>query len=253
MKRFLSVLSALVCIISVLCPYTCAYGENGYSYVYSESGEAEENADIPENPDIPDEPDTPDEPDVPDTPDEPSEEDKYVARLCICSRIVVLGHAWIYVENLTDGTLRVGCYDCPQGQGVSVGSQMFSRADGGGIYYNVEAYMGNKKGLNRARSKSMLLTREQLDTVNEKILKTNEWTPFTNCCLFATKVWNSVSDDRVAYGVFPFVTALSMIKGNEGVPEMYVPGREQVFKQRKKKDKAYLEPVKDASLRRGIG
>ena len=37
------------------------------------------------------------------------------------------------------------------------------------------------------------------------------------------------------------------------IPEMYVPQRDQVFKQKKKKGKAYLKPVSDASLKMGVG
>lgn len=240
MKKLVSVLIALLCIISVLSPAAFGADEKEASALYTEA--ADEQSETPENPQEPDEP------------DEPAQEEQYVARMCICVRLVVTGHAWIYIENLTDDTLRIGCYDCPKGQGVTLGTFFFVRVDGGGTYYNVESYMGNKKSLKRTKSNSMLLTQEQLDVVNEKILKTNEWTPFTNCCLFATKVWNSVADEHVAYGLFPFITAISISSnGNEGVPEMYVPERDQVFKQKKKKDKAYLKPVSDASLIKGIG
>ena len=47
--------------------------------------------------------------------------------------------------------------------------------------YNVEAYMGSKKGLNRARSKSMLLTKEQLDRAPELEELFKPWPAPTQC------------------------------------------------------------------------
>ena len=55
-------------------------------------------------------------------------------------------HAFVYFENLSKQTLKVGLYDLPVGQGVSVGCYAASRADGYGIYYNVEAHCANKYG-----------------------------------------------------------------------------------------------------------
>ena len=250
MKKTLSFLFAVIMIFSAVCSAASAADMSSPRAAYAEANgiESEEPSETGDS----DEPEIPDTPDNPETPDEPDEE-QYVARLYICSRIVFIGHAWIYVENLTDDVIMVGCYPCPAGQGVSVGTSLFTRADGAGNYYNMEAYMGNKKGLSGTKSISMLLDKSQLETVNEKILKTNEWTPFTNCCLFASKVWNSVSDRHVAYGVFPFVTLLSMLSDNEGVPDMYYPDASQCYKQKGKKDGAYLKPCSKASFVLGVG
>ena len=250
MKKIIAVILTVITLLTVICPSACAVDlkavlaeANGFETASEEPGEAE----IPE---------TPEEPEEPDEPDEPQGE-QYVAKMYICVRLVVTGHAWIYIENLTDDTLRIGCYDCPKDEGVSLATYGFQRLDGFGTYYNVEAYMGHKKSLKRTKSNSMMLTQEQLDKVNEKILKTNEWMPFTNCCFFACKVWNCVANDEgkhVAYGLLPFITAISISSnGNEGVPDVYAPRRDQVFKQKGKKDKATLKVVSDASLIKGIG
>ena len=75
-----------------------------------------------------------------------SEEIVATMYLCACVYVFpVSGHTWIYVENNTDHTLRVGLYDVPAGQGVSIGAFSFSVADGWGIYYNLEAFRENNK------------------------------------------------------------------------------------------------------------
>jgi len=69
-----------------------------------------------------------------------------VARLYIWVRVAVFGHSGIYVENLTDGDITVGCYICPKGQGVTVSAANITRKDGKGNYYNIDAYCLNKYG-----------------------------------------------------------------------------------------------------------
>ncbi|MEE1066578.1 MAG: hypothetical protein UH249_10650, partial [Acutalibacteraceae bacterium] len=115
--------------------------------------------DEPESPDTPDDPDNPDEPDKPDVPDEPDEPeppkptfdelpgDYVVGKMYICTQIVFLGHSWIYIESTFDGEIPVGCYTMQPYGSVSVGTFLFSRADGMGVYYNVERYCANEYGL----------------------------------------------------------------------------------------------------------
>lgn len=222
---------AVMCVLTVISPSAFAEGTADISAVSAEANGADAE--------------------VKDEPRQPQDE-QYVARLCVCSRMIIIGHAWIYVENLTEHDITVGCYTCPPKQGVSVGAFGFQRFDGWGVYYNVEAYLCGKKNVKNVKCKSMLITKEQLDTVNEKILKTNEWSPFTNCCLFASKVWNSVADKHVAYGLFPFVTVISVSVKNEGNPNMYYPDESQCFRQKGKKDKATLKPCSHASLALGL-
>ena len=244
MRKIIAIILTVITLLTVVCPSACAVDLNA---VFAEANGYETDAEEPGQPEVPETPEEPDEP----------QGEQYVAKMYICVRLVVTGHAWIYIENLTDDTLRIGCYDCPKDEGVSLATYGFQRLDGFGTYYNVEAYMGHKKSLKRTKSNSMMLTQEQLDKVNEKILKSNEWSPFTNCCFFACKVWNCVAkeeDRRVAYGLFPFVTAISISSnGNEGVPDMYVPEREQVFRQKGKKEKAKLKVISKISLILGVG
>ena len=155
-----------------------------------------------------------------DTPAEEPSTPVYVARMYICARVVFFGHVWMYFENLTDGDLTVGVYTVPAGQGVSVGAMGNSRSDGKGIYYNVEAYMIHKMGGSGTVGRSMLLTQDQLNTVNATILERNEWSlSSNNCCRFATRVWNSVADNKVSYAFLP-ITVKGRI-GSGGAPNMY--------------------------------
>ncbi len=255
-KLLLSVLCVLLCLTTVLSPSLAvgAFADGFEQDIIITPGE--EDPDNPENPDLPDDPVNPDEPDLPQEPDNPQEpeEAEYVAKLCICARTRVFGHVWLYVENLTDGELKVGAYTLPQGQGVSIGTFFFSRSNGGGIYYNVEAYCGNATGLEKTESASMLITAEQLVIISKKTLKNNQWNPFINCGFFATNAWNAVSDIHIAYGVFPFITKSSIKrKGGEGVPQMYVPTAEQVFKQKGFNENATLKPATRGTLKHKIG
>ena len=233
MKRITAVFLSILCILMLICPAVSA-----------------EESDLPLPPE--------------------EQEDEIVAEIYICTKFVIVGHVWIYVENkrkpviaedgtvIDDGAITVGCYKCPVGQGVSVGTDLLTRANGAGIYYNVEAYkLQNKK------NKSVIythipLTSEELDILNKRILKSNQWTPFTNCGLFATQAWNSVSDRHIAYGVFPFVTALSIISkrtdDEKNTAIKFKPvSKENVFKQKGRKDKAVLKPCNDLSLVMWVG
>lgn len=240
MKKIISILLAIICLVTSV-TFSVNAADMDIAYILSEIVSEEIGAET-----------EPTESTEPTEPNEPVEESQYVAKLYVCSRISFLGHAWIYIDNLTDDVITVGCYPCPPEQGVSVGTECFSRADGPGIYYNTESYMINKKNQTGSKYMSMYITAEQLEKVNKKILETNEWMPFTNCCLFASKVWNSVSDRHVAYGVFPFITALS-IDGEDEPLSMYYPDASNVYKQKGKKDKATLKVVSSGSLVRGVG
>ena len=80
-------------------------------------------------------------------PDEPpTEESNTVAKLSVVIRNKgFVGHVWLYIENLTDKPIDVGLLTVQPNEGVSVGLLSFSRADGWGIYYNIEAYCCNNK------------------------------------------------------------------------------------------------------------
>ena len=117
--------------------------------------------------------------------DDYNDNDK-VAVMYICTQQVGLGHAWIYIENMAECNLEVGCYDLKPDCGVSMGTFLLSRSDGGGLYYNVEAYCANKWGLKNQRWLKTELTKKQLIKVSKRIRQWNYWDFYFNCTFFAS-------------------------------------------------------------------
>lgn len=184
-------------------------------------------------------------------------EDEIVATVSVCSCIYVFpisGHTWIYVENLSDKVQRVGLYDLPVGQGVSIGSFSFSVSDGFGIYYNLEAYRENRDN-NSANHWSITkeLTQKELDSLSKSIAGyVNYWGFYFNCAFFAFSIWNSASGDFLIPLVLPGISQIEVIidGGKKGVLEMYQPTEDQIFRQRGSGSSAYLEPISADTLNR---
>lgn len=177
-------------------------------------------------------------------------EDEIVATVSVCSCIYVFpisGHTWIYVENLSDEVQRVGLYDLPVGQGVSIGTYSFSASDGWGVYYNVEAYRQNRdNNTENIWSITKELTQSELDSLSRRIAAyVNYWDFYFNCAFFAFSIWNSASGDFLIPLVLPGISQIEVILagGKKGVLEMYEPSEDCVFRQRGSGSSAYLEPV----------
>lgn len=161
-----------------------------------------------------------------------------VAEFSVCSSMsipVVAGHTYIYVKNLTDKPLRVGLYDVPVGEGVSIGSLSISVSDGWGLYYNLEAHRENRDDhLSDIWSKTVTLNQSELDKLNEKLNEyLNHWDLFFNCAYFAYSMWNGVTGDFIMPFVIPLFShwALQLSGGEKGKLELFVPTEEQIFRQ----------------------
>lgn len=186
---------------------------------------------------------------------EQEDENEIVATVSICSCIYffpISGHTWIYVENLSDRVQRVGLYDLPVGQGVSIGSFSFSVADGWGVYYNIEAFRENRDNNSSNHwTKTKELTQSELDSLSRDIANyVNYWDFYFNCAFFAFSIWNSASGDFLIPLVIPAISQLEVILagGKKGVLEMYEPTEDQIFRQRGSGSSAYLEPVSDWTI-----
>lgn len=186
---------------------------------------------------------------------EQEDENEIVATVSICSCIYffpISGHTWIYVENLSERVQRVGLYDLPVGQGVSIGSFSFSVADGWGVYYNIEAFRENRDNNSSNHwTKTKELTQSELDSLSRDIANyVNYWDFYFNCAFFAFSIWNSVSGDFLIPLVIPAISQLEVILagGKKGVLEMYEPTEDQIFRQRGSGSSAYLEPVSDWTI-----
>lgn len=197
-------------------------------------------------------PDTPNEPEVSVTPDEPVyDENEIVANFYVFlieSLPHPIGHTWVYIENLTDRELQVGLYTLPPHEGVSVG--VLARADGWGIYYNVESYAQNVHGMGKQISMCDPLTAKKLEKVSKTIINyVNHWDPIFNCMYFAFKVWNSGSRRILLPLLLPVIGKLQMaIYRHEFNVQMKPVRRDQTFKQVGFGKMAYLKEISDKSL-----
>lgn len=172
-----------------------------------------------------------------------------VGKLYICTQQRGLGHAWIYVESCFNGDMPVGCYTLKPYQGVSMGTFALTRSDGIGLYYNVEAYCGNKFGMKNKSRLETEITKDQLIKANKEIKGWNYWDFYFNCTFFAAKVWNSVSSKKIVPFVFPFFIKWQILaKGGDKNIEMKEVAKEDCFKQKRSGDKAYLEQCSERSL-----
>lgn len=181
--------------------------------------------------------------------------DDTVAVLSLCTCVYTWpfrGHTWIYVENVSNEPIRVGLYNVPVGEGVSVGTYSFSASDGWGIYYNVEAYRQNRdNGFGNIWSIQKELDAKELEDVSDDIASyLNYWDFYFNCAYFAFSVWNPAAGDFLVPLVLPGISEYEVMMngGKKGNLKMFWPNPEQVFKQRGYGSGAYLEPVSTDTL-----
>lgn len=183
-------------------------------------------------------------------------DNKYVAEMYICAKRQnsPMGHMWIYIQNKCSRDLTVGAYTVPAGQGVSLGVFGLTRADGIGIYYNVEAYTANKYGLPSMICMQEKLTADELEDVSEKILYSNRWDFFFyNCMGAAFSIWNSGATPKLIPLILPVFGRLQiMMYPHETDIDMYYPTENQVYKQKGMGPNATLEKVSAGTLENGI-
>lgn len=181
-----------------------------------------------------------------------------VARMYLCHRwsgAPSLGHVWVYIENLSGRTLRVGAYDLPAGQGVSLGNFGLTRADGNGTYYNVEAYCGNHFSLSGMVSNSTDLTQSELESISSEIRNHNHWAFFgSNCSDFAVRIWSLGGGELTISYVLPVFTKWQMkMHGDEGYVQMTNVSASQVKKQVGEGDSATLVTCSPGTIAKEIG
>lgn len=182
----------------------------------------------------------------------PEKDDHVIGKIYICSRwssVTTTGHIWVYILNTSEETLKVGLYDLVPGEGVSLATFGFTRSDGFGVYYNMEAYRNDKYCDESCISLEDDLTREELDSITEKLLIANYWDPIYNCVFFACSIWNRGGNRFIVPFPYPPVARLQiMMWGNNEVCEMEYQPPENSYKQRGFGDGAYLENVCQKSL-----
>lgn len=181
---------------------------------------------------------TEEEPDIP-----PEEPETGAVRMYLCATAnSVTGHVWLYFENNTNKPKEIGYVTLQPGEATSVGSMRNTRSDGGGTYYNGEAYMAKDhidKVARHTTSIAMDLNNDQLARVNKKIKGSNLYLMVGyNCGDFACSVWNSAARDEgkfVGHFIFPAFTILGIL-GKGGVKnqlKMQPANDENIYKQYK--------------------
>lgn len=159
------------------------------------------------------------------------------------------GHSWLYFENISGESIVVGKYVLEPGAAVSVGIFKYTRKDGEGVYYNVEAYCAEKYGASGRVSLTQTITAADLEKVSRQINSKNQWRFTYNCASFAADIWNSVSGTRVFSGNTPSCLKTSIrTKSYEKNRPMQVPLASQCFKLRGSGAGAWLEPVSSGTL-----
>ena len=184
--------------------------------------------------------------------------DEIVAEISVCSRVrevPSLGHVWIYVRNISDRPLQVGAYTLPVGEGVSVGTFGYSRADGMGLYYNIEAYCINYYDDHDFFSITRQISADTLNRVSSRILGLNSWNGFNNCMYFSFKIWKEATGQNFVNFFFPAFGEMQLrIAGarNRNL-SMYYPSADRVYKQIGSGEGATLAVASSGSLVEHVG
>lgn len=168
-----------------------------------------------------------------------AQKDEQIVRVYLCATANSLtGHIWLYFINLTEYELPLGYVTLQPYEEMSVGSLRNTRKDGGGTYYNGEAYMADDliKLNKKTTSLSMTLNYEQLLTIGEEIKDHNSYFMLgNNCGDFACKCWNSVApkNKRITNILVPAPTIVLMKTkgGKTGQIMMKRPDITRCFKQ----------------------
>lgn len=167
--------------------------------------------------------------------DQPVESEPIVARMYIGHRQHVdstSGHTWIYIENLTKGSINVGAVTLPKGKGVAIGTYGTTVEDGPGLYYNVESWRYRNLTAEDYIGLSKDLTASDLQKVSDKIVNCNYWSYVLNCAYTAIKIWNTVPGQKLIYLYFPMLTKWQIaMKGDNTGFTMVDPARDEIFKQ----------------------
>ncbi len=257
-KILLSVLLALIMFVGTIPTIFALETDAQMNDIIATIEDTDETDDSEDNPIVEPEPEPDPEPDPEPEPEpelEPKPDpkpDDVMGEIYLCyipGSGFSVGHMWIYVLNTSDEYLRIGLYDVPPGEGLSVATYGFSRYDGIGVYYNLETRRNNNYcGEGYLRLKDTL-TRKEAEKVTSTILTANYWDPVFNCTTFACRVWNRASSIPMVPMVIPEFTMLTMlIWGADDSDKMQYQPPENCYKQRGTGRKAYLEPCCQKTL-----
>ena len=159
-------------------------------------------------------------------------DDQNVARMWFCSEIskkTGIGHVFLYFENLTDQPIKVGRYEVPPHDDVSVGCFGTEGPRGGGVYYNLEQDLTHYHSL---KATSTDLTEAELNAVTNKIKNYSHWDPILNCYYFAAMGWNAGAESSIPFLVFPtFARLYIQMRGGISKPFDLFSQNDPVYRQ----------------------
>ena len=99
-------------------------------------------------------------------------------------------HSFLLYKNTSKKSQIVAGVKVKPNQSITIGTYG-NKADGKGVYINLEAFLATKSGAYSSRvSLSIPVTSSTLKNINYKIKKCNKWTYSNNCSWFAKEVWN---------------------------------------------------------------
>lgn len=158
--------------------------------------------------------------------------DEEVARMWICSQTSKnsgVKHIFLYFENLTDETIKVGRYKLAAYDTVSVGCFGTEGPRGGGVYYNLESELDH---YNKLIGLSTELDEGELEDVTDAIKDHNRWDPIFNCYYFAARGWNAGADKNIPFMIFPaFARFFIQMQGGKSNPFDIFAETKPVYKQ----------------------
>ncbi len=190
---------------------------------------------------------------VPDEGDNDENAEEYVAEMSICSRasgFPAFFHVWIYIQNISGDTLKIGPYDLPPNEGVSVGTWGMMLFDRWGVYYNMESYASNNRTADDYYALTKSVSAQDIEKISEEITRWDYWDIFFNCTFFATRVWNCIGEKFILPIPLPWIILLQMAinGGGQDDLEMFAPEKERVFKMSGMGENAVLDKVDEHSL-----
>ncbi len=256
MKRILSAILALILSFSMCVIGFAQEDEEILPGEPTSQEQVDDKEDVPEG--DPETPENPEEPEEPEDPNAyhvpPATKKNSVARIYLCSKLNKFGkvsHFFIYIENLTDESLKVGLITLEKDQGVSMGAFGLQRSDGWGVYYNTESYRFTETDYSTIVALCEELDSSHLAKLNRFLQNNNHWDLIFNCVFFAVDAWNSCTTNFVFPVFIPLLTRLQLVlRPHTTLTQMYVPARENVYFVKGNGSRAKLQICSDDSVNR---
>lgn len=114
------------------------------------------------------------------------------------SRLNISGHAFLYVQNVSDTEQMVGGMTLAPGTSISLGT--YGNTDEhSGLWYGLECFstVSGRYSYDSSISIQTSLNAEQLAVLNQNLARADHWSTVHNCASFVVAMWNSVCADTV--------------------------------------------------------